>query len=168
MFGDFTVMGLGVSLSSAILPDCQWSFSILVCMSIFSSGKEKCRKPVTLVTHSLIHRFGGVLPVFGPLLTPSLCWARACRLSDVLWMVCILVLCCSLFPHRLSCRVLVLLNFPPSRNVWSVVPSNGCPCHSYSFGLIRSLLWSVCHLESENLHCKHWKHLEWFVFLNAL
>lgn len=124
MFWEFTKMGSSVSLSSVILPSSQWSFSILIVVSRFSTGKEECRKPVILVTHSYMD-----LEVSFLCVVPFPLTSYAEPELSISLMFCILI-------HSLSCRVLAL--FPIFQKCFEVLYTLMVAPTTHCLGLILS------------------------------
>lgn len=140
IFWYFTIMGLSISLFFSFFSF--WlafnrSFPFL---SLFSSGKEECRKPIILVIHSFICKLGVLLPVLGPPSHSHLmvsCWTRAWSLwdsADCVFLYFAAVPSCSVWAVEF-----LVYGIPQVFQKWFEIPTDGCPYHPYFFGLILTL-----------------------------
>lgn len=130
-------------------------FHLNSCVS-FSSGKEECRKPVILVTHSYRDMEVSFLYLMPFPLTSHAEPEPAISLTFCRWSA---SWSFTAVPSYTVWAAEFLLYWIPHlpEMFWSAVPTDGCLYHSFLwFNPLPSLLWSVYHLESENLHSKHW------------
>lgn len=109
-------------------------------LSLFSSGKEECRKPIILVIHSLICKLGVLLPVFGPPSHSHLVvswWTRTWRLwdsADGVFFYVAAVPSCTVWTVEF-----LVYGIPQVSHKWFEILTDGCPYHPYFFGLILTL-----------------------------